>query len=48
MSYMKLENFFFALFFEKLSDLSVNPNGFRPIRMLFIAKSGSGKSWINR
>jgi hypothetical protein len=43
-----LDKFTYWMFFDKITWDSMNPFGFDPIRILFIAKSKSGKSWVIR
>ena len=36
------------MFYDKIDDKCLNPYGLTSIRALFVAKSGGGKSYVNR
>ncbi len=47
---MDLQPFKYTQFIQKIEkgENELNPFGLMPFRILFIAKSGAGKSWIAR
>lgn len=46
--YMNLDWFCHTSMIKELDEKEMNPFGFSPVRILFVAKSGSGKSFVNR